>query len=163
MEPHDSLSCSHEPSIGPHHERSVSSPCTQIVFILILIFNVVTFQVLVAAIIKIIAFWVIQSCSLEVDSTHLWNVGLLHWDYTALYPRWLPSSILILFSQSVPMSPRESSIRFSDYNIQCSHGFCACDMTGPCIYTILLNFITLIIVDKEEKLFRSSECIFSSF
>jgi hypothetical protein len=24
-------------------------------------------------------------------STHLWNVGLLLWDYTPLYPRMLPS------------------------------------------------------------------------
>jgi hypothetical protein len=47
------------------------------------------------------AFWDIPLCSLigvdryypdDRGSTHLWNVGLLQWDYTALYPRRLSSS-----------------------------------------------------------------------
>jgi hypothetical protein len=41
----------------------------------------VRFYVLAAASMKIRDFWDVALC------THLWNVGLLQWDYTALYPR----------------------------------------------------------------------------
>jgi hypothetical protein len=56
------------------------------------------------------AFWGIASCSLvEVDrrfrgSTHLWNVGLLQREYTALYPRWISSSY------SLPWGPEISHV-----------------------------------------------------
>jgi hypothetical protein len=58
----------------------------------------VRFQVLAAASMNMITFWVITLCSLvEVDSRFrdaycLWNVSLLHWDYTVLYPIRLSSS-----------------------------------------------------------------------
>jgi hypothetical protein len=60
------------------------------------------FQVLTAASMKISAFWDVTLYRLvEIDrhqdaeeggSTHLWNIGLLQWDCTALYPRKLSLS-----------------------------------------------------------------------
>jgi hypothetical protein len=53
---------------------------------------------------KTIVFWVTAPCSLEVDRrftgayclhNHLWNVGLLQRDYTALYPRKLSLLFII--------------------------------------------------------------------
>jgi hypothetical protein len=42
------------------------------------------------------------NCPDYTRSTHLWNVGLLLWDYTALYPRRLPSSSHSLLTKTSP-------------------------------------------------------------
>jgi hypothetical protein len=71
---------------------------------------------------KIRAFWDISPCSLvgvdrrfrgmyclhhhhqsddDGGSTHLWNVGLLQWDYTAVYPRRLQSSYSLVWEPEI--------------------------------------------------------------
>jgi hypothetical protein len=142
-------------------------------------FFTVIFDVLTAATMKIAVFWVVAPCSLvevyqrfrgacclhhrpnDRGSKHIWNVGKLLQDYTALQPRRQPPSLLY-------WQEADTKILFWATRVQSSGKTCVCisRVSWPCYmlgpsYTRLYHPNICWSVQIITKHFFSSLLLFS--